>query len=171
MKDKIITAVLLVIMVLNFLDVMVDISLNVPTAHIIEESVIVLIAGLMALYLIWDIHRRTRRLKQMRTELNAAKQQIQSMNAQFSKARSEYFEAVNHQFDDWNLTRSERDVAFLMLKGLSTVEIAETRNTKEKTIRQQASSIYSKSGLEGRYALSAWFFEDILESREELSGT
>ncbi len=36
------------------------------------------------------------------------------------------------------------------------------RGTSEKTIRQQASSIYQKSGLPSRHAFSAWFIEDFL---------
>jgi DNA-binding NarL/FixJ family response regulator len=40
--------------------------------------------------------------------------------------------------------------------------MAEVRNTKEKTIRQQASTIYRKSNVAGRHEFSAWFFEDML---------
>jgi hypothetical protein len=36
------------------------------------------------------------------------------------------------------------------------------RSTQEKTVRQQASSIYKKAGVSGRHAFSAWFIEDIL---------
>jgi len=53
-------------------------------------------------------------------------------------------------------------VALLLLKGLSFEEIASVRDTKEKTVRQQASSIYRKSGLNGRHEFAAWFFEDFL---------
>jgi DNA-binding NarL/FixJ family response regulator len=45
---------------------------------------------------------------------------------------------------------------------LSFNEIAAVRETKEKTVRQQASEIYRKSGVSGRHAFSAWFFEDFL---------
>ena len=51
-----------------------------------------------------------------------------------------------------------------MLKGLSFREIAELRETREKTVRQQASSVYRKAGVAGRNELAAWFFEDMLES-------
>jgi len=84
------------------------------------------------------------------------------MSKQLQQAKTQYFEAIEIQFNDWKLTPSEKEVALLMIKGLSTAEIAATRNTKDKTVRQQASTVYAKSGLEGRYALSAWFFEDIL---------
>ena len=36
------------------------------------------------------------------------------------------------------------------------------RGTAEKTIRQQASSIYQKANILGRHSFSAWFIEDFL---------
>jgi DNA-binding NarL/FixJ family response regulator len=162
MKDKVITVALLIITTLNFLDVMVDLSLNVPTSHIIEESMIVLIAGVLAIYLIFDMRKRTRNTKSLITKLYLAHDQLSTMSKQLQQAKTQYFEAIEIQFNDWKLTPSEKEVALLMIKGLSTAEIAATRNTKDKTVRQQASTVYAKSGLEGRYALSAWFFEDIL---------
>lgn len=54
-------------------------------------------------------------------------------------------EAIDAQFSRWNLTDAEREVALLLLKGLSLKEIATVRATAERTIRAQARSIYSKS--------------------------
>ena len=71
-------------------------------------------------------------------------------------------EAIDAQFSRWNLTEAEREVALLLLKGLSLKEVAAIRATTERTIRAQARSIYSKAGLTGRAALSAFFLEDLL---------
>jgi len=71
-------------------------------------------------------------------------------------------EAINAQFSRWNLTEAEREVALLLLKGLSNKEAATVRATSERTVREQARSIYSKAGLTGRAALSAFFLEDLL---------
>lgn len=46
------------------------------------------------------------------------------------------------------------EIAWLMLKGYSFKEIAALREVKEKTIRQQASSIYSKSGSNNQFIVS-----------------
>jgi DNA-binding CsgD family transcriptional regulator len=70
--------------------------------------------------------------------------------------------AIDLQFSRWNLTDAEREVALLLLKGLSTKEIAAVRASSERTVREQARSIYSKGGLTGRSALSAFFLEDLL---------
>ncbi len=74
--------------------------------------------------------------------------------------------AIDAQFDRWQLTNAEREIALLMLKGLSHREIAVTRDTSERTIRQQAQSVYAKANLSGRAALSAFFLEDLLLPRE-----
>ena len=71
-------------------------------------------------------------------------------------------DAIEMQFSRWNLTEAEREVALLLLKGLSLKEIAALRLTTERTVRAQARALYSKAGLSGRAALSAFFLEDLL---------
>jgi DNA-binding NarL/FixJ family response regulator len=70
--------------------------------------------------------------------------------------------AIDDQFERWQLTPAEREVALLMLKGLSHKEIAVVRDASERTVRQQARAIYGKANLSGRAALSAFFLEDLL---------
>ena len=71
-------------------------------------------------------------------------------------------EAIEHEFGRWALTEAEREVALLLLKGLSLKEIAGVRDTSERTVRVQARSLYTKAGLAGRAELSAYFLEDLL---------
>ncbi len=78
---------------------------------------------------------------------------------------------IERQLSTWKLTASEKEVAFLLLKGLSQKEIAEIRNTSEKTARAQSTAIYEKSGLSGRSELAAFFLEDLLGPGEERAGT
>jgi len=75
--------------------------------------------------------------------------------------------AIRNQFDVWRLTEGEADIAVLMLKGLSHKEIARLRATTEATVRQQAASVYRKSGLSSRAELSAFFLEDLLAPDDE----
>ena len=70
--------------------------------------------------------------------------------------------AIDAQFARWNLTDAEREVALLLLKGLSTKEIAAVRAGSERTAREHARAVYAKAGLTGRAALSAFFLEDLL---------
>lgn len=164
MKDLLIAALLGAIMILNSLDVATDISLGVPRWHIIEESLIVLASGIGFVYLVWEMRRRGREMKALARSLSSADRRLQHITEEMRQARSRFSESIHKQFQDWDLTLSEQQVAMLLLKGLSFREIAMVRSTREKTVRQQASAIYGKSGLEGRHAFSAWFLEDFLES-------
>ena len=69
---------------------------------------------------------------------------------------------ISRQFRAWALTDAEAEVALLLLKGFSHKEIASMRGTSEATVRQQARSVYQKSGLSGKAAFSAYFLEDLL---------
>ena len=75
--------------------------------------------------------------------------------------------AIQNQFEAWNLTESESDIASMMLKGLSMKEIGQLRDTSEATVRQQAAAIYRKAGLSSRAELSAFFLEDLLAPKAE----
>ena len=77
---------------------------------------------------------------------------------------------IDAEFDNWQLSSAERDIALLMLKGLRFKDIAEARGTSERTVRQQAQMVYRKSGLKGRSDLAAFFIEDFMQSINTGSG-
>ena len=104
-----------------------------------------------------EVERRTRESLQRMQDIAAVRV---GMNAQ-----------IEREFDRWELTRAERGVAHLMLKGLRLKDIARTRNTSDRTVRQQAQAIYRKAGLDGRTDLSAYFLESVLGAPELDSGT
>ena len=74
-------------------------------------------------------------------------------------------DAIDRQLDRWGLSPAEKEVALLLLKGLSHKEIGELRHVSEATVRQQARALYQKGGLEGRRDLAAFFLEDLLGPR------
>lgn len=76
-------------------------------------------------------------------------------------------QSIRIQCDKWGFTPAERDVALLMLKGLSHKEIAILRNTHESTVRQQARSIYSKADMNSRREFCAYFLDDLLPSVDD----
>jgi DNA-binding CsgD family transcriptional regulator len=71
-------------------------------------------------------------------------------------------EEIDAQFENWQLTQSEREIGLLMLKGFSHGEIGSLRGTTEATVRHQARAVYQKSGMPGRSAFCAYFLEDLL---------
>lgn len=75
--------------------------------------------------------------------------------------------ALDRQFERWSLSPAEKEVALLLLKGLSHRDIAAARSITEATARQQARAVYKKAGLSGRNDLSAFFLEDLLLPNKE----
>ena len=70
--------------------------------------------------------------------------------------------AIDHQFERWELSPAEREVALLLLKGLRIEGDRGGARTSERTVRQQALAVYRKAGLAGRAELAAFFLEDLL---------
>ncbi|WP_135079905.1 helix-turn-helix transcriptional regulator [Terasakiella sp. SH-1] len=85
-------------------------------------------------------------------------------------ASGELLNVIERHFTQWGLSPSEREVALLLIKGLSTQEIADLRETKIGTVKSQTSSIYQKASLKGRNELVAYFVEDLLAG-ESLTDT
>jgi DNA-binding NarL/FixJ family response regulator len=164
MREGLITSILIVVMVLNGIDVFVDIGLKVPIWHIVQESALVVISGIGAALLIIHIRKKTNSLNRLSSDLTDANQQINTLTSKITAERKHFAGVIKAQFDEWELTRTEQQVAMLLLKGLSLKEVAAVRETKEATVRQQASTIYAKSHLEGRHEFAAWFLEDFLVS-------
>ena len=118
---------------------------------------------------LWGIMMLIRLMKQRMDEIldltnkvKTTKNDLELTHSKLKQIGREYSIYLHKQFTAWSLTNSEKEVAVLLLKGLSFKEMAELRATKVKTVRQQASSIYQKTGVTGRHEFSAWFFEDML---------
>ncbi|PKO45836.1 MAG: hypothetical protein CVU29_07690 [Betaproteobacteria bacterium HGW-Betaproteobacteria-22] len=65
---------------------------------------------------------------------------------------------IQKQFARWQLTNAEAEVGMLLLKGLRHQEIANICVSSERTVREQARSLYRKAEVPGRSSLSAFFF-------------
>lgn len=125
-------------------------------------------AVMVAMFIIeFEFVTQRQALGELRGQLNKARGQLAQIDAQSPKLASQYRAVMQKQFDAWQLTQSEQDVVIGLLKGLSFREIAELRQTREKTVRQQASSVYRKAGVGSRNELAAWFFEDMLDPPAE----
>lgn len=120
--------------------------------------------------------RLRRRLHAQARDFSAFRQQAGQWRAGSKKYLDGLSQSIGQQLDQWRLSAAEKEVAFLLLKGLSLREIAAARGTSEKTARVQSGAVYAKSGLAGRSELSAFFLEDLLppggapqwEEREDL---
>ena len=70
---------------------------------------------------------------------------------------------LEERFVAWGLTRSERDVAWFTIKGLSIAEIARLRGTSEGTVKAHSNAIYRKAGVSGRTQLLSLFIDDLMD--------
>ncbi len=109
------------------------------------------------------------RERELKAEAAALAQQLQATEQEAYRWKREAGEllaglgvAIDAQFERWTLTPAEREVALLLLKGLSHKEIAGVRGVGEATVRQQAQGMYRKAGLSNRNDLAAFFLEDLL---------
>lgn len=130
--------------------------------HLTVDAIVVLISFAGVTYLLWENHHKRQQIEFLNHQLRRSNAKISDLHKKLQQASKNYVEVIHEQLEAWELSPTEKEVALLLLKGLSFEEIASIRHTKEKTVRQQAISIYRKSGLNGRHEFAAWFFEDFL---------
>ena len=162
-KEFIAVLVLAVVVIGNLGDVFYDYREGASITHVLMELSIAIISFALIAALTAGIWRQSRSNTRLKAELaSISGTHDQTLPPALANARHELALVLKEQFETWSLTQTEREVAMLMLKGLSFKEIASVRSTMEKTVRQQASAIYKKSNVSGRHSFSAWFIEDLL---------
>ncbi|MEZ5681946.1 MAG: LuxR C-terminal-related transcriptional regulator [Erythrobacter sp.] len=78
-------------------------------------------------------------------------------------ARGEMSALIAARFGEWELSKSESEVALFALKGSSITEIAAMRNSAEGTVRSQLSQVFAKAGVKNQSALIAIFVDDLID--------
>ncbi len=94
--------------------------------------------------------------------LRRAHKRRQRVEMQLKAASGAFMEMLNEKLTEWGLTPAEQDVALFAIKGFSTKEISEMRNTSEGTIKAQTNAIYRKAGVSGRPQLLSLFIDDLM---------
>lgn len=158
----VIAGILFLIAALTSIDIYNDYFEGVASWHISIEGIVALIALAGVYYLVRGRFMLQRTLAQQQQFSNELQQEAKKWKS-VSKIYLEGLSVeIENQLDRWQLTEAEKDISFLLLKGLSIKEIATIHNTSVKTVRTQTNFIYAKSGLSGRSKLSASFLEDLL---------
>lgn len=161
-KETLLILIFAIVVLASGADFFADLSYGADTKHIVKEAFVVLSSIVAISMLLQGLKQQKAQIQSLRGELEKAKSPQRPPKKYVLEARQRLGNVITQQFSEWMLTNSEVEVGWLLLKGLSLKEIALLRETQEKTVRQQASSIYKKSGVDGRHAFSAWFIEDIL---------
>lgn len=162
LKEYFFIVLLLFISIASLTDVVIDYRQHASWAHLIIECCLILLSLGGIGYLIHEIYKHKQENKALETQLADTQKNLSATQSRLKQASQQYSRVIHEQIQEWQLSESEREVALLLLKGLSFKEIADLRATQEKTVRQQASSLYKKTGMSGRHEFSAYFFEDLL---------
>lgn len=154
--------VLGVVAVLVAADLLLDDKAGAEPGHLLIEALLMGVSAGGAVWL-WSTLRRTREEKWgLERDVVSARAEAARWRAEARDALRGLGVSIGHQFDRWKLTPAEREVALLLLKGLSHREVAGVRGVSERTARQQARDVYRKADLAGRSELAAFFLEDLL---------
>ncbi|WP_245890891.1 helix-turn-helix transcriptional regulator [Albidovulum aquaemixtae] len=78
------------------------------------------------------------------------------------RASGAFLDLIEERFGEWGLTPAEREVALFAIKGFSTLEIAELRQTSEGTVKAQTNAVYRKASVGGRSQLLSLFIDDLI---------
>lgn len=138
-----------------FYDLYLDWGAEAPIVHLIFECMV----GVASVS--WMVFFLRRYFLLLRIK-RAAEDEAQEWKEKATHLTEGLSQSIDAQFEKWNLTSTEKEVALLLVKGLSTKEIAALRDGSERTVRQHAQSIYAKAGINGRAELAAYFLEDLL---------
>jgi DNA-binding CsgD family transcriptional regulator len=162
--------VLALVALLVALDMHMDWGEGASLTHVSIELFTLTLAGVSAAVLWWRYQSARRHARLLASHLQAAHADAAQLRIDVARFRAEsqqhargLGEAIDRQFERWGLSPAEREVALLLVKGLSHKEAAEVRATSERTVRQQALAVYRKAGLGGRAERAAFFLEDLLQ--------
>lgn len=162
-RERIVIAGILAIVALMVgVDLFTDSREGVVIWHVLVEGSIGAAALFGVFYVLRGSFELKHRLAKEISDFSEFRKEADAWRADSRKYLDGLSKAIDQQLSKWKLTTAEKEVAFLLLKGLSLKEIAAIRDTTEKTARVQSMAIYSKSGLAGRSELSAFFLEDLL---------
>ncbi len=159
--------------ILVVIDVITDLRDHTTLAHVLLELLVAAIAFVAAGAIAIRLRRSARRAQQLRehaatlaVDLRVSREEAARWRRDAAVLIAGLGAAIEAQLTRWELSPAEREIALLLLKGLSHKEVAQVRSVSETTVRQQARSLYRKAGLSGRNDLAAFFLEDLLGPRD-----
>jgi DNA-binding CsgD family transcriptional regulator len=146
-------------------DLVDDVAAQSRRWHVATEVVVTLLA-LVGLGIVWrTLASSRRRARDLQVALDGTSADLARWRGEAQEALRGLGAAIDRQFERWSLSPAEREVALLLLKGLPLREVAQSRWTSERTVRQQALAVYRKAGMAGRAELAAFFLQDLLLPR------
>lgn len=145
-----------------------EILSNSTKSHVLADVLLVTITAVSAAYLWRQLVTTFNAEQRVRRKLQQAERRAEKWEEQQHSLIQQFSSAIDNQFEQWDLTPTEKEVAFLLLKGLSMRAISSLRDSTPHSVRTQAHTIYRKADLGGRAELSAFFLGGLLPPRAGL---
>lgn len=150
------------LVVLVSVDIWQDVHAGIGAGHVALELAIVAASLLCAIALRRREHAAAVLADRLEAERDRTAEARDALGERIQDLLRGLGEVIDEQFTTWGLSPAEREVGLLLLKGLSHKEVARVRSTSERTVRQQALTLYRKASVRSRAELSAFFLEDLL---------
>jgi len=151
-------------------DMAADLSDGVPLVHLVIETVALALCLAGAWGTGLQLRGALRRARQLQSDLEGTRADLARWRNEAKELLGGLRGVIDVQFKTWGLTSAQSEVALLVLKGFSYKEIADVRQTTERTVRNQALALYRKAGVANRAEMAAFFIEDLLEPPEKAKG-
>lgn len=172
-SPRLLVALFALMALLVGIDLITDLRGSTTLAHVLLELLVVAIGFAAAGAIALRLRHSTQHAQVLREHAAQLTENLRVSQEEAARWRRDAADliaglsaAIDAQFTSWALSPAEREIALLLLKGLSHKEVAQLRSVSETTVRQQARSLYRKAGLSGRNDLAAFFLEDLLGPRE-----
>ena len=163
----VVVTLLLLVATGGAIDLILDAPSDWRSVHVIVEATL-MIASLGTAVWLWRGWRRaTSSLAELRREAVERQERLLAERDDWQRSAGNALEAlgqaVDRQFDQWALTPTEREVAFLLLEGHGHKQAAALTGRSERTVRQHAVSVYRKAGVSSRADLAGFFLGGLLQ--------
>ncbi len=169
-RTELLTIVLLaVILTLVIADLVADWGTGVSLSHLLIETGTAVLAAGGVMTLVLRLRSLAREQRELRQQLAASQDEARRWRDEAADFLEGLAAAIDRQFDRWQLTPAERDIALHLLRGLGHKQIARVRRASERTVRQQAHLLYRKAGLANRADLAAFFLDGLLRPQNRQS--
>jgi DNA-binding CsgD family transcriptional regulator len=150
------------------LEDILSLYLNAHWLHY-SQTYFTFMEALIAIFSVVGIYFLFKELKDHKRDIDSAREVIESLKSKNQKLNAvnlDFWNSIQDQFKGWSLTPAEKDIAILLLRGLSNQQIAAIRGKSLKTIENQAFSIYQKSGTTGKLEFIAFFISPLLPEED-----
>ncbi|HMV44973.1 MAG TPA: LuxR C-terminal-related transcriptional regulator [Leptospiraceae bacterium] len=150
------------------LEDILSLYLNAHWLHY-SQTYFTFMEAVIAFFSITGIYFLFKELKDNKTDIEKAEkviESLQSKNQKLNDLNLDFWKSIQDQYNTWGLTQAEKDIATLLLRGLSNQQIAAIRGKSLKTIENQAFSIYQKSGTTGKLEFIAFFISPLLPEED-----